>query len=1240
MLNRAAEGWEALDDCVMPFIHAVCRIGEKHIVTTCDGSTTRMNSDSNRNAFDSDSPSEIRPCPLGSSFPRSSFSSSFFHGSRVEKKRSKLQKGGKGSGILIALPEKCSPLPYHRQEGNETTYGVRGKTKESEEGVRCEKVISPLSPYNESGRYASGFPLRSGDEAASHSHFPSSLGSSHVDGVPKRERSHHTFSSRDNSSSYRSSNRGSSSSSGGGVEESRKHKKVEESSTRPMGLLLTTSFVLPDPDVAARSAATFLENPVAGTTVHFKREPHSFTVGIRPDKQFVTSIKPQEESSKAPFVERSKKRPEKNSMDDTSNAIHSPTDSMEAKGSTSLDYTATKPSCEYPGFFNEEEEEEEEEEIGYTVSFINVDPLPFVPEPLSSSVLFSSSLSSPLRTCFPLGEKGRCKPLSSLFSQRKSKETSLKSVRPPSLPRCSPSVLSPLEIDGLHLIQPLPLPLLLSHLPPIQVGDCHLIVTHINGARRAYVPLRVAAVYDDYCQYESDALMKDFSSGGAAFDRYGNFVGLQHQRGDSCISLLTSSIVRQLFQSDLLGMCQSPISDLPLVALRSGPTISNKNRADMFNEPFHILQSKYVMDVGDKGNELANFSDIERVRSMAQRVSGVAYFSNSFGAEKKEEIETPKKSYYKGELVKNNPLSPRRLPPHYVQPFRMDSAPDVWVHGYSQHNRHSAAVMANAPSFEAVYNEFFTPFGSASLGFSSRSSGGIISSRFSCTCGNSGNEDGAKGMPSFISFNAPGTLSSSFQSLIHLLFAFWYNSPLMQRVLKELTEKKYAPLRPHMATSGGIGAILEILDGHREDHELVENCLGCLALLCLDVGNLAVFIQLNGVVSVTEVLQFYLHDSKVLQWGIRCIMSATNTQETPQARESIDIFLRYDGFEVVTYALNRHGPKNHSLVGWIGVLLDHLLDTKEAYGYLVLMLQKGLPVKVVTFLSENYQTEVVLSGLLPFLAHLIVKIRQYYKDKFVNQWEGRECKEAKVKQMGGDSLSPPSSSASFLPFPLFSRPGSLQKPTDGASLILNEDRAGIRGEEEKLPRIGSGAAVIDTVRYETGESKVKFQRVEKLEKKDENSSATLPFKDLSRGTGGKREQVDDPEMESVNRDDVPTHRNQDGREKATLCHPFCGMPCIFVDFLSSTIQQESFMNLLGNISLFQSMAVRLPRSPELLHCVVDILEVRLLFEMPLSSSSTSVFEEVLAQVKRHLPTELELADRFRRFLDLQYQFIP
>lgn len=1194
--DQAAEGWKVIEK-VTPYVHAVCRIAGEG----SDESWNRLST-----------AGSCAECPMSrtaegvghgpydrhreeNSAPEIPFEYSTLQPPFSEEKRSGTRKGGKGSAILIALPDDCLPV-LHRRYGLcsddvslTNTWGIR-KTNAGEWSwkKKGKEPTASLSTEADVSRHGHRVSL----DCSSH------FAKAHTPGGGCAR----TAEVKNGSPFWRAPP----SYQGG----QRRNENDEECDSPPMGLLLTTSFVLPNTNVARTSTATFMEQPVAGTAVFLKRSPHAFTVALRPDKKFVTSVLPQEPNAIQPLAQ-----PNRCATGMRHTTVFSPLGSQE----TSLEANHFSTFGKFSSLFAEAEEgseekaeEEEEEEIGYTLTFVNINPIPSSSQP-SAAIPSSSSSSSSSSTPYPPCEKEEHRPFFSSVSPSTSKCPSSHCVSSdtPSFPS-SVAPLS-LDVDGLHLIQPLPLPLLVSQLPRVRKGDMHLIVTHMNGHRRAYVPLHVSNVYEDHCEYEMDSLVGDFSSGGAVFDRDGNFVGLQHQCGKVCIALFVSVIVRQLFQSDLLGCCRSPIADVPFVERHDSLSLAEpKKSVTLLHEPSHILSPSRATHAKDKAMQLAGFEGTTRARPMPVGVSETTCARSTWSGNPM------------GSRQHRNSAGDATRSSYLLSHLRLsqESVSCSAVSAEANRSRRSVVtrIASRTPGFEEVYREFFTPFAldatSSVHPFTSSPGASMMES---------------EGKRTRTASSVSDTLAFSFQSLIHMLFGFCYSTPLVQHVLREIQEKKYASLHPQVGRSGGIGVILELLDENLQNQTFVESCLSCLAVLCLDVGNLTVFIQLNGVVSVMTALSVYRHYSPILQWGVYCVMHATNAEGSFQSREAVHAFLRWDGFGVVTYVLEQYGAKNGCLAGWVGCLLDHLLEGDAPYGILTWMLREGLPATAVSFFIQHVTDRFVLCGFLPFLRHVITMIQKAH-DRHIRRQEGDDSE-------GGSSTThekereqnalPFSSSTLRTTFPLF------YSPPTAVPLHNNSEAANVEHQKDTSTTGHPSLKTMPTVSTAHSEA---VQSGRNDSTPDGTASTKADF--LPHGveehpnTEGNAQEahhtlLNDGTADSIGKKNSGTNR--------VLCHPFCGMPCIFADFLSLLVADDSFMNALQYVCHSESEG-RLPRSPELLHYVADILNAFFSLKMVLSLSFISVVEKALYRIKKHLPIELELAECYQAFLNLHSQF--
>ncbi|CCW70189.1 unnamed protein product [Phytomonas sp. Hart1] len=372
--------------------------------------------------------------------------------------------------------------------------------------------------------------------------------------------------------------------------------------------------------------------------------------------------------------------------------------------------------------------------------------------------------------------------------------------------------------DGLHQIRPLPLPLRPSMISPVQIGDTHLLVTHVDGLERRYVVRSVVAVFEDYCEYAQDSgrrRLGEFSSGGAVFNERGDFIGLQHYRNHS-ICMFATSIVRYLFYSGHLAMCQFPILE---------PSLTEK-----------------TLDGGDL---------------------------------------------------------------QALTPTKITLAP----------------LTAQIPSYLEVYNEFMT----------------------------------------------------GYDSFLHMLSAFGYSPMLTQKVLETMVSPSYECELRIVAATQVVGVILGIVDTYPHLESLVNIALIVLSRLCMHNSNLYVFIHAEGISTVTEVLKMYLHQPRVLQWGVYCLHRVVDEKIPLEYRAaSVDLILRCSFLDFAMHTLQTHGrtESTHThLVRWISLLLANLIEVQP---YVVTWLaEKDYMPLWVDIMKTYLKEEVVIQALLLVLQKIL-----------------------------------------------------------------------------------------------------------------------------------------------------------------------------------------------------------------------------------------------------------------------------
>ncbi|CCW64119.1 unnamed protein product [Phytomonas sp. EM1] len=375
--------------------------------------------------------------------------------------------------------------------------------------------------------------------------------------------------------------------------------------------------------------------------------------------------------------------------------------------------------------------------------------------------------------------------------------------------------------EDLRPIQPLPLPLCLSSVPPVRIGDTHLLVTHVDGLERHYVVRSVVAVYEDYCEYALDSgrpRLGEFASGGAVFNERGDFIGLQHHRNES-ICMFVASIVRHLFDSDHLGMCRLPISEPPLA-------------------------------IEDSSGDGLLDSSLTQTRS--------------------------------------------------------------------------APLTAHTPSYLEVYDEFMT----------------------------------------------------GYDSLLHMLSAFWYAPSLTQKVLEVMVSPSYERELRTAVSSRVVGIVLGIIDAHPHLEPLVNIALVVLCRLCVYDHNLHVFIHVGGISTVMEVLKEYLHQPRVLQWGVYCLLRLVDERASIEHRAtSVNLILQCSFLEFSMNALREHArfeTAHMHLVSWISLLLANLIDMQPRV--VTWLVQKDFIALWIDLLRTYLEEDAVLRALLLVLKSVFKRV--------------------------------------------------------------------------------------------------------------------------------------------------------------------------------------------------------------------------------------------------------------------------
>ncbi|EKF38729.1 hypothetical protein MOQ_001060 [Trypanosoma cruzi marinkellei] len=602
------------------------------------------------------------------------------------------------------------------------------------------------------------------------------------------------------------------------------------------GVLLTTSFVFSSREEAQGATVTFLEQPVAGTNAREGRRVESFQAPLCVEKLFFCS------TPSASVLPRSRLAVGGASMPVPKNTHFS--GNSAARGGS---LHGSKFS------FIGEEEGDNEEELGYTLTFCDMNPTeecsvpvgmagpPFVPP--GHSFITSSEVSASVSCVSSPHHLLQHPPATSSFERQETQNA----TRGPS--SCGTGSLS-----GRHAtqrwdwypIKPLPLPLLLSRIAKVRVGDRHLMITHINGCERHYVVQTVKRVGNDSCEYEFFDPASEFSSGGPIFDMRGDFVGLQHQSGDHSYGILISSIVRHLFQSSLLGVCRLPIVDVSVDEKKFD--LDAVVPDEVFNQPFHINQRYCVLNVG-AGDQLIEYEDFQRLR-MRRDILGSTQ------------------------------------PPSLV-----------------------------APASDHVWQEFYRDF----------------------------------------------------RSLILILFAFSHAPKVTKLALEEITSHDHRQNLPNVASLGGIGIVLEIIDGYPQNEEIVLAALTVLGRASLYKPNREAICRCDGVLTVLEIMNEYSHHASIQHWGFYCLYNVM-ASDSPVRTESIELFAYSQGVAVAIEALRVHSAERYVL-RHAGFALSCV--AKEDVHYIFGMIRGGLTNVIVDRMKDNSEDPFVFLGLATLLRELL-----------------------------------------------------------------------------------------------------------------------------------------------------------------------------------------------------------------------------------------------------------------------------
>ncbi|GET89431.1 hypothetical protein, conserved [Leishmania tarentolae] len=693
------------------------------------------------------------------------------------------------------------------------------------------------------------------------------------------------------------------------------HCSTQPQSPPALGVLLTTSHVLRSPQDMANASVCFLDQPSVGMAALLGREPRPVHVGFCSSFGFVSSVA-------AP-----KKKREYTCQTATAAAA------CRLQLDDEPDYLFYAAAAD-----DSEEDEDEAEEIGFTVTYCEVFPThddathsmePSRPlKPSRSGVRHVSraenATPSPSGRVSRYGGVGLSKKTngvpaspseSALPQERGAKEATSNATYASRGPQWSQLASEAANKrvcstqDSLCQVQPLPLPLLLSAIPVVKVGDIHLMITHVNDGRRSYRVKHVTAVFADYCLYEPTRFGEVTCSGGPVFNMEGDFIGVQHERNGESLCLLIKSIVRHLFDAGLLGMCRVPISgkmakqreahawagDAAFSAMSTRvPVFSATNRISPLKGDFPVSLHRTGVaaageDAGREGysassNRLPALSPCSKNSVPPPRTEG-CFTADATGTTMAPPLATMPRS---GSLCTLHNQPGNSAADSSLKSIRASKdgagVEDAVTAAALPLTSPSKPLTQCTPSFEEVFAEFF---------------------------------DGADSLP-------------------YMLYAFPHCVPLVRLIIESVAQLKREDDLDRIVAVGGVGAILEVIDGYPHEEQIVGSSLAALCRICLYKQNLSIFLHLDGVVTVMEIMKEYVRQQAVLQWGICTLLSATDIS-CPSAAASAEVMVRSDAPELLVNVLRVHGEalrkrttrksQYHHLIRWDCDLIANLLMT-------------------------------------------------------------------------------------------------------------------------------------------------------------------------------------------------------------------------------------------------------------------------------------------------------------------------
>ncbi|EPY20819.1 hypothetical protein STCU_08818 [Strigomonas culicis] len=208
-----------------------------------------------------------------------------------------------------------------------------------------------------------------------------------------------------------------------------------------------------------------------------------------------------------------------------------------------------------------------------------------------------------------------------------------------------------------------------------------------------------------------------------------------------------------------------------------------------------------------------------------------------------------------------------------------------------------------------------------------------------------------------------------FESLMLMLKSFSYSPALVKTVLQEVVRPEHFNELNRVSADGGVGTILEMVDGYPQDEALVTSALTALGRICLYEDNLTTFVQVDGVPTVIEIMKEYIHQPVILQWGAYCLVQVTQP-ETPFRNKTIDVFIQLRGVELAIDIMRKHvGSPYMHMTRWLGVLMSNVITCQERC--ITLLVHEALPALLLDQVQEDTSNVSALQGLLRLLRNIL-----------------------------------------------------------------------------------------------------------------------------------------------------------------------------------------------------------------------------------------------------------------------------